>query len=82
MKFGDDWTGVFIRGDNAAGYAMALACVLDGVPDPFAPAILRGLLATLRNSNELLVDGSDTQIMRPFEEATSDPARFTKGDEG
>ena len=24
MSFGDDWPGVFIRGDNAAAYAMAI----------------------------------------------------------
>jgi hypothetical protein len=24
MEFGDDWPGVFIRGDDATGYALAL----------------------------------------------------------
>ena len=24
MKFGDDWTGIFIRGDNAAYFSMLL----------------------------------------------------------
>jgi hypothetical protein len=28
MKFGDDWTGVFIRGDNAAGYVTALRALV------------------------------------------------------
>lgn len=28
MQFGDDWPGVFIRGDNAAGYALALQDIL------------------------------------------------------
>lgn len=69
MKFGDDWTGVFIRGDNAFGYAFALQSVLDGTADPFAPAILRGLLATLRGSDERTSHLSDTQLMKPWEEA-------------
>lgn len=28
VQFNDDWPGVFIRGDNAAGAAMSLAMVL------------------------------------------------------
>lgn len=28
IQFGDDWPGVFIRGDNAFGYAMSLLEVL------------------------------------------------------
>lgn len=31
VQFGDDWPGVFIRGDNAFGYAMALRAFLHGV---------------------------------------------------
>lgn len=27
MQFGDDWPGVFIRGDNAMGYSMALESI-------------------------------------------------------
>jgi hypothetical protein len=29
MSFGDDWPGVFIRGDNAYGYAMTLRRILE-----------------------------------------------------
>lgn len=28
MRFGDDWTGIFIRGDNAFSFSMALNTVL------------------------------------------------------
>jgi len=28
VKFNDDWTGLFIRGDNAAYYALCLSSVL------------------------------------------------------
>jgi len=83
MKFGDDWTGVFIRGDNAAGYLMALTNVLRH-PGPFTmdEAALHGLLGVLRSSHERVGHLSDTQLMKPFGEAVSDPARFTPVDEG
>jgi hypothetical protein len=28
VQFGDDWPGIFIRGDNAIGYAMAIRRLL------------------------------------------------------
>lgn len=33
MKFGDDWTGVFIRGDNALVAADMLRQVIELIPD-------------------------------------------------
>ena len=30
MQFGDDWPGVFIRGDDAMHYAMSLRAFLNG----------------------------------------------------
>jgi hypothetical protein len=33
LQFGDDWPGLFIRGDNAAYYAMVLRYHLDGGRD-------------------------------------------------
>ena len=82
MKFGDDWTGVFIRGDNAGGYALALSALLDGFGNPIVVAQLRGLYSLLARSNERIGHLSETQIMKPFEEATLDPARFTPVDKG
>ena len=29
MRFGDDWTGVFLRGDDALSYALALKNILE-----------------------------------------------------
>lgn len=29
MQFGDDWPGIFIRGDNAMAYAMELEAALE-----------------------------------------------------
>jgi hypothetical protein len=51
IQFGDDWPGVFIRGDNAFGYAMALRSVianaLHSKLDPIAILQLKGLAETL-----------------------------------
>lgn len=57
MKFGDDWTGLFIRGDNAAAYAMYLDDVLNSIsrgekPSPIYCACLRGLQCTMGQSRE------------------------------
>ena len=55
VKFGDDWTGVFIRGDNAFGYAQSLrALVVRSHPsvDPITISIARGLLNLLESSVE------------------------------
>ncbi|QSR18424.1 hypothetical protein [Novosphingobium sp. KA1] len=51
VQIGDDWPGVFIRGDNAFAYAMALQSVLDGRKDVFAEASVRGLLNLLQSSD-------------------------------
>jgi hypothetical protein len=32
MKFGDDWRGIFIRGDNAFGYWMLLKDFIEDLP--------------------------------------------------
>jgi len=50
-QFGDDWPGVFIRGDNAFAYALALQAVLDGRADVFAKASAGSLLKLLQSSN-------------------------------
>jgi hypothetical protein len=47
-QFGDDWPGVFIRGDNAAYYAMNLQNLLNGNEDPFTRDVLNGLLSDLK----------------------------------
>jgi hypothetical protein len=49
MRFGDDWPGVFIRGDNAHFYAQALAGLLRRAPpeNGFVEAIDRAALREL-----------------------------------
>lgn len=77
MQFGDDWPGVFIRGDNAFHFAMELRAAMDALKEsdypPFRLAVLAGLAGTLECSN---VQGGhkadDLQLLRPFEEAQTD----------
>jgi hypothetical protein len=58
VRFGDDWPGVFIRGDNAFGYIAALdwaIATLAHDPSPsislFTVSMLRGLRADLASSD-------------------------------
>lgn len=69
MKFGDDWRGVFIRGDNAFHFATtldyAIALLRDGDINRY---VLQGLRDTLASADERVTD-VETQYMRPFDEA-------------
>lgn len=55
LEFEGDWPGVFIRGDNAAMYAMSLRSVLAEMPevpkDAYSHMIVKGLLSLLEGSN-------------------------------
>jgi hypothetical protein len=53
LKFNDDWTGVFIRGDNAIYYGMQLKEVLrqTELEFPFG-AVLNNLADTLLSAQE------------------------------
>lgn len=48
VQFGGDWPGVFIRGDNALYYAMALEQVLNGTDPGLYRRVAKGLVETLR----------------------------------
>lgn len=51
MQFGNDWPGVFIRGDNAAHYAMMIdTLLLQEKTDPIAIANLSALGMLLKGS--------------------------------
>lgn len=50
IQFGDDWPGVFIRGDAAFGYAIYLRTLLNGGDDLIALASNQGLLSLLESS--------------------------------
>lgn len=54
MQFGDDWPGVFIRGDSAAFFAMTLQSLLPrlkGTKDELARSAVEGLIDTLTSSD-------------------------------
>lgn len=42
-QFGDDWPGVFIRGDNAAYYVLTLAQVASRIEDPLERVVVADL---------------------------------------
>lgn len=76
MVFGDDWAGVFIRGDNAAHFSMTLRQALgaDGLAAKLGIGglVLVGLADTLEGSRH--VDGavpSKTQALLPYEECVA-----------
>jgi hypothetical protein len=50
IQFGEDWPGVFIRGDNAAYYAFCLETLLNGTAGPFEKSALLGLVENLKGS--------------------------------
>lgn len=50
VQFGDDWPGVFIRGDNASWYALQLRLLLPRL-DPSEQIGLSGLLSALEGSD-------------------------------
>lgn len=55
IRFGDDWPGVFIRGDDAAMYALHLYhFIRSRKHDAITLGIVQGLLDALRQSDMLL----------------------------
>lgn len=52
VQFGDDWPGVFIRGDNAAYYSMVLDRLMSGYADPLTIGVLAGLNELLKSSRQ------------------------------
>lgn len=70
MKFGNDWRGVFIRGDDAFNYAMHLERLMRHQPpgDVIGMMVVRTLHELLRSSDER-VPTEQTQHMRPYGEA-------------
>lgn len=64
VQFGDDWPGIFIRGDNAAWYAMNLQEIVKKIaPNDFmAKACVEGLLNLLTGSNVSYMSDEDRQL--------------------
>ena len=88
MEFGSDWRGVFIRGDVAMGYRMALEgmlqIILEVSPnDPrviFAKHEVKGLIELLADTQQ---GNSKTpvQIMKPYDQCLLKRERWWE-DEG
>jgi len=75
MKFKDDWTGIFIRGDNAYAYANYLYQFLHTPGnDPtreLYKKLLENLIELLNQSNEhrqIKDDDMKTQNLKSFQE--------------
>jgi len=49
VQFGDDWPGVFIRGDNANYYAFMLEKTLSGEIDVIEEMTIKDLIKTLQS---------------------------------
>lgn len=49
IQFGDDWPGLFIRGDNALGLSLAIEAVMYGKAGPFEQYEVEEFLRKLRS---------------------------------
>lgn len=83
MRFGDDWTGVFLRGDSACWYAhllgMALQSLKDGrTLDPITLMQLQGLANTLYGCQHHTGEYPQAQEMKPFLECFIAPQSEAK----
>ena len=64
IRFGDDWAGVVIRGDNAFMYVMSLRQLMAGSHDAFVLAQVQGLVDLLSGCIEPTT--SEVQLLKPF----------------
>lgn len=70
MRFGDDWTGVFIRGDDAMFQHGWLKLLLEETDiDPISTWSLKVLLEALGGYK----DKTPVNKLRPIEECTDEP---------
>lgn len=78
MSFGDDWPGVFVRGDNAFAYAMSLDSLIKAIDDgeeaqAIDVAVVKGLVVLLTCS---MVKGGqppiDLQKMKAWAQARAE----------
>ena len=68
IRFGNDWRGLFLRGDEAMAYALLLRTVLERpvFESFFEKPVLTGLLETLESVHE--ASKIQAQDLKPFEE--------------
>jgi len=72
MKFGDDWSGIFIRGDNAFNYHMQLKEVLKDNGGEF------GIIAkhTIRDLIDLLESCEEHNDIKPQKLKSFEECRY------
>ena len=63
VRFGDDWPGIFIRGDDVLRFVLALEVTLDRLPDA---SFLREALSeeTVKSLSQLLQSCNPAQNVR------------------
>jgi hypothetical protein len=64
IRFGNDWAGLFIRGDNAAHYAYILGMLLEGkIPenDFFTEMYVKNLQQLLMSCDERTMTNDETR---------------------
>lgn len=79
IKFGDDWTGVFIRGDRAFGIVQILEIIKRGIEEgelassqmKIAIASLHALVQLLKASDENTPTNYVVQRLLPFPDCLS-----------
>ena len=62
MRIGDDWCGVFIRGDDAFGYAWMLEDILNKTPDSLRKAELQTLVDLLFSCREPIENQKEVKV--------------------
>lgn len=78
MQFGDDWPGVFIRGDNANAYSQALGRLLEAMGQDEDVEVTLPLLAYLEGLRKLLASSdirsdASPQLMLDFGRCRAEP---------
>lgn len=66
MRFGNDWTGLFLRGDNAYACSLYLRAVIKAFPDNIHAQLLEPLAADLAGVDERTKPNA--QQLLPFAE--------------
>lgn len=64
IQFGDDWPGVFIRGDNAAYYAFTLKSMIEYKRKNGSMTIEDSVLVGLLSDLASCIVGSDSEIFK------------------
>jgi len=73
VRFGEDWPGVFLRGDDCFGLALTIEDTLREIKrlpgfNPLHVSYLEGLLKTLKASNLHLNPEAVVQTLKPIKE--------------